>query len=189
MKRHVTASAAIVDRSNKDESKDGAAKRTHVPYTRNKITQPTLKLASARDWTHTLVLTGELNQRSAHALEADIERLCEDGVTGITLDLRQLTAIDPTGVAVIAFRSALCKRRGYQFTLIPGRRRVQRTFEQAGIAGLLPFQEHDAAAQRPADSVLGLNAPAAEDATPELQRDAVLATSGADSVSASGRER
>jgi len=32
----------------------------------------------------------------------ELERLCEEGLTGITLDLRELTYIVSTGVAVIA---------------------------------------------------------------------------------------
>jgi anti-anti-sigma factor len=100
--------------------------------------------------THTLILTGELDRRSAHALEAEIELLCEEGVTGITLDLRQLTYIDSTGVAVIAFRCGLCQRRGYEFALIPGSRLVHRAFAQAGVVDLLPFQEDElSVARRP----------------------------------------
>jgi anti-anti-sigma factor len=102
-----------------------------------------LALASVNVRTHTLVLTGELDHRSAHALEAEIERLCEEGVTGITLDLRDLTYIDPIGVAVIAFRCGLCKRRGYDFALIPGSPYIHRAFEQAGVAELLPFHEEE----------------------------------------------
>jgi anti-anti-sigma factor len=94
---------------------------------------------------HTLILTGELDSSSAHALEAEIERLCEEKVTSITLDLRELNYIDPVGVAVIAFRCRLCQRRGYGFELIPGGRMIHRAFEQAGVAGLLPFYEQDAA--------------------------------------------
>jgi anti-anti-sigma factor len=95
--------------------------------------------------THTLILTGELDRSSAHALEAAIERLCEEGVTGIRLDLRGLTHIDSIGVAVIGFRCGLCLRRGFEFALIPGSQFVQRVFEQAGVAHLLPFaeDEHD----------------------------------------------
>jgi anti-anti-sigma factor len=93
---------------------------------------------------HTLILTGELDRGSAYAFEAEIERLCEEGVTSITLDLRELTYIDPIGVAVIAFRCRLCQRRGYGFELIPGSRMIQRAFEQAGVAGQLPFKQDDA---------------------------------------------
>ncbi len=105
-------------------------------------TAPVLTTVDA--WHHTLVLTGELTHRSAHALEVEIERLCEEGVTDITVDLRALEAIDPVGVAVIAFRSALCEKRGYGFGLTPGPRVVQHAFEQAGVLGMLPFREQEA---------------------------------------------
>jgi ABC-type transporter Mla MlaB component len=85
-------------------------------------------------WTHTLILTGELTHRSAHTLEMEIERLCGEGVTGITLDLRQLTSIDSIGAAVIAFRWGLCQRRGYS--------------EQAGLSDVLPFQVDEVTARR-----------------------------------------
>jgi anti-anti-sigma factor len=102
---------------------------------------------------HTLILTGELDGTSAHALEAEIERLCEEKVTSITLDLRELNYIDPVGVAVIAFRCGLCQRRGYGFELIPGGRMIHRAFEQAGVAGLLPF--HQRAARLAAERDIG----------------------------------
>jgi anti-anti-sigma factor len=92
------------------------------------------------------VLTGELNQRSAHALEAEIERLCEEQVSGITLDLRELEQIDPTGVAVIAFRSGLCKRRGFDFEVIAGSAPINAAFERAGVADLLGLEDGAASA-------------------------------------------
>ncbi len=90
---------------------------------------------------HTLVVTGELTHGSVHALETEIERCCAEGVTGITLDLRQLEHIDPIGVAVVAFRARLCERRGYDFSLIPGRPPVHRIFEDAGVSESLPFRD------------------------------------------------
>jgi anti-anti-sigma factor len=100
-----------------------------------------LVLTSVNTWNHTLILTGELTHRSAHALELEIERLCEEGVTDITLDLRELTGLDPVGVAVIAFRCGLCEKRGYGFRLIRGSQSVQRAFEHAGVLGMLPFED------------------------------------------------
>jgi anti-anti-sigma factor len=97
---------------------------------------------------HTLILTGELTRHSAHTLEVEIERLFEMGVTAITLDLRQLTFIDPIGVAVIAFRCRLCKRQGHGFVLIAGPRSIQRAFAEAGVVEQLPFQEDEVAARR-----------------------------------------
>ncbi|MGD0454785.1 MAG: STAS domain-containing protein [Solirubrobacteraceae bacterium] len=110
--------------------------------------EPGLASRTARLWTHTLVLTGELTHRSAHALEVEIERLCDEGVTGITLDLRQLRQIDSIGVSVISFRCGLCQRQGLGFSLIPGSRLVQRAFERAGVGDLLPFQVDEVAARR-----------------------------------------
>jgi len=97
---------------------------------------------------HTLVLTGELTRRSAHTLEVEIERLFEEGVTSIALDLRQLRHIDPTGVAVIAFRCRLCKRQGNSIVLVPGPEPIQQAFAEAGVIDELPFQEDELAARR-----------------------------------------
>jgi anti-anti-sigma factor len=108
-----------------------------------------LALAPVSPWTHTLVLSGELNHRSAHVLEAEIDRVCEEGVTSIIVDLRGLTDIDSTGVTVIAFRSGLCRRRGYGFTLIPGSAAIHSAFEQAGMLDLLPFVADELAASEP----------------------------------------
>jgi anti-anti-sigma factor len=106
----------------------------------------TLMPASVSPGPHTLILTGGLDRGSARTLEAEIERLCEEGVSGITLDLRKLTYIDSIGVAVIVFRCGLCQRRGYDFALIPGSRSIHRAFEQAGVSELLPFQVKEVAA-------------------------------------------
>lgn len=97
-------------------------------------------LRSVASWTHTLALEGDLTHRTAHALEVEIERLCEQGVTAIALDLRGLASIDRVGVAVVAFRWRLCERRGYSFELIAGSQRVQREFARAGVAEMLPFR-------------------------------------------------
>ena len=113
---------------------------------RRASSEPSLVPAPAPLGQHTLILTGELDRGSARTLEGEIERLCEEGVTGITLDLRELTYIDSIGVAVIVFRCGLCQRRGYEFALIPGSRFIHRAFEQAGVTELLPFRAKEVAA-------------------------------------------
>lgn len=151
MKPHQTVMDASVDRRMKSGSVATVANKTQTGFnnsTRSRRTssEPSLvpERVSARP--HTLILTGELDRGSARTLEAEIERLCEEGVTGITLDLRKLTSIDSIGVAVIVFRCGLCQRRGYDFALIPGSRFVHRAFEQAGVSELLPFQAKEVAA-------------------------------------------
>jgi anti-anti-sigma factor len=96
-----------------------------------------MALASVGVWRHTIVLTGALTHRTVHELEVEIEQRCADGVTAITLDLRELTYIDSIGVAVIAFRSRLCKRRGYEFAVVAGAPMMRRAFAQAGVGSLL----------------------------------------------------
>ena len=146
MKRHLTTSAMDSKTRSTGGTGGAVANRTRTAPNGNARTRsavgepPRLVLASASVWTHTLVLTGELDHRSAHALEAEIERLCEEGVTGISLDLRELTYIDSIGVAVIVFRCGHCRRRGFDFTLIPGSPEVQSAFERAGVSDALPFR-------------------------------------------------
>lgn len=148
MKRHKMAVAASAGAFDDGPAGAVAAQAQTATYKSTRDTSPATSEtgfvpASVSIREHTLILTGELDRRSAHALEAEIERLCEEGVTSITLDLRELRYIDPVGVAVIAFRCRLCQRRGYEFTLIPGGRMIHRAFEQAGVAGLLPFKQDD----------------------------------------------
>jgi anti-anti-sigma factor len=87
----------------------------------------------SRTRAHTLILTGELDSDSAPMLEAEIERLCEEGVTALTLDLRELERIDAIGATVVAFRTKLCRTRGCDLAVIPGAGVTRRALEQAGI--------------------------------------------------------
>ncbi|HTZ86136.1 MAG TPA: STAS domain-containing protein [Solirubrobacteraceae bacterium] len=116
---------------------------------------------------HTLVLTGSLDRGSVGQLEAELEQLCEEGVTGITLDLRQLTYIEEIGVSVVGFRCGLYQRRGYDFALIRGPREVQRAFEAAGLSELLPFVDV------PAPAAASPPTPAVEVATIAKVRSAI----------------
>jgi anti-anti-sigma factor len=92
-----------------------------------------MALTSVGVWRHTIVLTGALTHGTAHELEIEIEQRCADGVTALTLDLRELAYIDPIGVSVIAFRSRLCKRRGYDFAVVAGSPMMCRALAQAGV--------------------------------------------------------
>lgn len=163
MKRHLTASTVEGETDGREveqEDRGARAKRARTPFAATRHVRASriereVTLASVEEWTHTLVLTGELTHRSAHRLEVEIERLCAEGVTGITLDLRELTYIDSIGFTVIAFRSRLCKRRGHDFALIPGSPLMRRAFEQAGVEQVLdgtsdvPVRIHERTSARP----------------------------------------
>jgi anti-sigma B factor antagonist len=89
---------------------------------------------------HVLLLTGELDIAEVPRLEAAVDRILDEGTTGITIDLRQLEFIDSSGLAAIVHVSGLCAKRGHDFELIAGRPEVQRLFEITGLSGVLPFR-------------------------------------------------
>jgi anti-anti-sigma regulatory factor len=90
-----------------------------------------------RAWQHTLVLTGRLDDRSAHELAEEIDCLCEEGVTHLTLDLQQLDALDADGARVIASGGLVCRHRGSGFAVIAGSFGVRCALAGAGVTDLL----------------------------------------------------
>jgi anti-anti-sigma factor len=169
MERHLTTSTGSITTTRNDGTTEIGVIRADAAFNGNIASnssgrawpvrnQPHPLAESVSVRMHTLILTGELSYDSAHTLEVEIERLFEEGVTAITLDLRQLTYIDPIGVGVIAFRSRLCRRQGHGFVLIPGPQSIQRAFEQAGVVDWLPFQEDALAARRLRAAALGRSA-------------------------------
>jgi anti-anti-sigma factor len=160
MKRHRTAAGMRPVARSKRGVVQAAASRTYIVHREiarspSRSHKPTLTLASPNVRAHTLILTGELDRRSAPALEAEMERLYGDGITALTLDLRELMYIDSIGIAVIAFRWGLCKRRGQDLALIPGSRLMRHALERAGVTHLLPFREARITAAQPPAAVSG----------------------------------
>lgn len=78
-----------------------------------------LALVRPRPWTHTLVLRGSLDERSAPDLEDEIECLREEGVTNLTIDLRQLDVVDASVMAVVAAQEAAFRRSGRHLSVLP----------------------------------------------------------------------
>ena len=142
MNRHLTLSTtgqhaldqgdtaeAVMDRTTVGDDQTSWPEAVHA--------RPQLTLAREPVWRHELILTGKLDHRSVSELEEEIECLCEEGVTTLTLDLRQLDAIDATGFTAIACRGAVCKMRGHDFAVIPGSRVIRRALAEAGATDLL----------------------------------------------------
>jgi len=97
--------------------------------------------ASLRDGRHTLLLSGELDLAVVAELEATIRGLCGEGVSGIELDLSQLTFMDSSGLRVVLGAQALCAEHGYDFLVIPGGGQVQRLLELTGTTDILPLAD------------------------------------------------
>jgi anti-anti-sigma factor len=153
MAHHLTLSTASQHVRNPGEEVQAASNRTHTGDGESDLSvaapsRPRLTLASKPVWRHRLILTGKLDCRSASELEEEIECLCQEGVTILTLDLRQLDAIDPTGAMVVAFCGTACRKRGHDFAVIPGSRVIHRALIEAGATDLLMFDRNESVARR-----------------------------------------
>jgi anti-sigma B factor antagonist len=93
----------------------------------------------------TLVLAGELDLASRPLLDAAIARLEREGASALTLDLRDVTFMDSTGLHGVLLAKAACERSGGRFMLVRGSAQVQRLFELSGLIDELPFGEAAAA--------------------------------------------
>ena len=150
MKRHLSLAASNRHPHDQGEETETVADRRRDAAVDGKLSgrvsaRPRLQPAHGRAWRHTLTLTGKLDWQSASELEEEIECLCQEGVTTLTLDLRQLSAIDFTGARTIAFRRALCKRRGHDVAVISGSGLIGRTLVEAGATDTLtgePAEHH-----------------------------------------------
>jgi anti-anti-sigma factor len=89
---------------------------------------------------HTLVLTGELDMAAADYLHAAVYCLRPDGISGLALNLSELTFIDATGLRAVLAVHALCEHRGYEFSVTRPTGQVQRLFEVTGLADGLSFE-------------------------------------------------
>jgi anti-anti-sigma factor len=102
----------------------------------------------ARPWSHTLILKGSLDHESAAELEEELECLQQEGVTDLTLDLRQLDELDSFGAQVIASRSAFFTGRGRNFAVLVSSTELDRTLSDAGGGDLVVAAPGEDVAQR-----------------------------------------
>ncbi len=77
-----------------------------------------LTLVRTPPWNHTLILRGRLDEGSAPELEDEVECLREEGVSSLTLDLRQLESVDEPAMEVIASQAASFRSCGGRFVVV-----------------------------------------------------------------------
>lgn len=68
-----------------------------------------------------------------------IERRAAAGA--VTLDLSGLRFIDTSGLRLILEMTENARRDGFDFAVLPGSPAIQRLFDVAGVAGLVPFRD------------------------------------------------
>lgn len=88
----------------------------------------------------TLVVAGELDLANAGTLERELERLTDNGVENVKLDLRELEFIDSTGIAVLVAAHRRLAERDSRMQLIRSRApAVRRVIEITGLEAELAF--------------------------------------------------
>jgi anti-sigma B factor antagonist len=88
---------------------------------------------------------GELDLASVGVLELQLRELRDSGFDRIVLDLRGLTFIDSSGIALIVAEDRHARDEGQGFTLIDGPPAVRRVLEICGLVPKLPFEPQVAA--------------------------------------------
>ena len=83
---------------------------------------------------------GELDIATVSLLAVQLQELRDSGFDRIVLDLRKLTFMDSTGIALLIAEDRAARDDGHDFTLISGPHAIQRVLEVCGIAGLLRFE-------------------------------------------------
>jgi len=106
---------------------------------------PTTGLAPAATWRHTLVLRGDLDYDSTGELREELTCLCEEGVTSVVLDLRELCFIDAQGAKAVATGGELCRRRGREVRVLSDSLNVERVLSEAGAGDMLSIPGIDGA--------------------------------------------
>jgi anti-anti-sigma factor len=89
---------------------------------------------------HIFALIGELDMAGTETLRDAVRERCGGATEAVAFDLRELSFIDSTGLRALVAVHDLCRQRGYDVALIPGRRAVQRVFDLTGLTDVLPFR-------------------------------------------------
>lgn len=86
-----------------------------------------------------VVPVGELDVATVYELEDQLRDLRSSGFEKSVLDLRELTFLDSTGVALILAEHDFARRNQHEFSLIAGPPAVQRTLDICGLLEHLTF--------------------------------------------------
>ena len=82
---------------------------------------------------------GELDMATQGQLRAALEEQAERGAG--TLDLSGVRFLDTSGLRLILETAEASRRDGFEFSVLPRSAAVQRLFDVAGVAELVPFRD------------------------------------------------
>jgi anti-sigma B factor antagonist len=83
---------------------------------------------------------GELDLGTVEMLGAQLRELRDSGFEYVVLDLRKLTFMDSTGIALILAEDRAARSNGHDFSLIGGPPAIQRVLDACGVAERLRFR-------------------------------------------------
>jgi anti-anti-sigma factor len=86
-----------------------------------------------------LVLGGELDMSARFQAEQALDELLSAPVEQLVVDLGEVTFVDSTGMGLVLEVHDRARSEGFKLRLLRGPDEVQRVFELAGVADVLPF--------------------------------------------------
>jgi anti-anti-sigma factor len=89
----------------------------------------------------TVSLAGELDMANVGEVEGPLRDLTSLGFRHVVVDLRGLTFLDSTGIALLLRWQRLAHDDGFRFGVVLGDERVRRPLEITGVLGVLDVVE------------------------------------------------
>ena len=86
-------------------------------------------------------LVGELDLAEVGPLQVEFDRLCANGLSGLTVDLSELDFLDSTGLHLLMKLRGRCEGQNLPLTLVPGPPSVQRLFQITGTDEQFTFAQ------------------------------------------------
>lgn len=86
-----------------------------------------------------LVLGGELDMDARFQAEQALDDLLSRPLEQLVVDLGEVTFVDSTGMGLVLEVHDRARTEGFKLRLLRGPAEVQRVFELAGVADVLPF--------------------------------------------------
>jgi anti-anti-sigma factor len=86
-----------------------------------------------------LVLGGELDMQARFQAEQALDKLLAEPLEQLVVDLGEVTFLDSTGMGLVLEVHDRARTEGFKLRLLRGPAEVQRVFELAGVADVLPF--------------------------------------------------
>jgi anti-anti-sigma factor len=86
-----------------------------------------------------LVLGGDLDMAARFQAEQALDDLLSTPLEQLVVDLGEVTFVDSTGMGLVLEVNDRARAEGFRLRLLRGPDEVQRVFELAGVADVLPF--------------------------------------------------